>query len=163
MNSRWARKLIHSHVWALDEQKCWYIRTFDFSMRENINTFTLLSSRWAKTVIHSRAWAFDVRKRWYIRIVERRMQTYTLWAFSAHHSDFPIALHTSISLSNRLRKSRFSFKLSPPPSQRPKPSKTLRHSRFSYADRTKYENTADCPDHPGGERGGPDPLKRDGK
>ena len=126
-NSRkaeWAKTLIRSHLlvklskkaykFALireTEQKRWYVHTFDCSMREIINAFTLLSPR----------------------------------------------LHTSVSLSNRFRKPRFLFKLFPPPSQRPKPSKTLRHSIFSYADLSKYESTADCPDHPGG--GGGRPLK----
>ena len=30
-SSRWAKKLIHSHAWALDERKSWYIRTLGLS------------------------------------------------------------------------------------------------------------------------------------
>ena len=55
----------------------------------------------------------------------------------------------SISLSNRSTKWRVSFKLLPPPSQLPKPSKTLRHSRFPYKTR-KYSRLARPPRGGGG-------------
>ena len=34
LRSRWAYQLIHSHVWALNKRKSWYIRASELSMSE---------------------------------------------------------------------------------------------------------------------------------
>ena len=65
----------------------------------------------------------------------------------AQNLDFPVALHTSDSLLNRLRKHPFSSKFTAAPFPLPKPSKTLRHSTFSSS-----EEHAGIIIHPSAER-----------
>ena len=44
LSSWWAKELMHSHFWALDEQKSWYIRTFEAPMSKNADTFALYAN-----------------------------------------------------------------------------------------------------------------------
>ena len=81
LRPRWAKTLIHSRFWALDEvktlkkqcflaideQKRWCIRIIPSNLSTNADTFALFNPKWAKPLIHSHYTIKSEQKRWYIR------------------------------------------------------------------------------------------------
>ena len=72
LSSRWAQKLIHSHFWARDERKSWYIRTFELPGMPGMPGMPGASSRfWAPHLTSSLS--TSSKTLWYRRKPETRL------------------------------------------------------------------------------------------